>query len=194
MQYKLPANSEEFYSNIEQAAHERWDKTPISAMVFGPDINSNNDSSILRKHIIDRCNEYGILVRTEHEDFVKVHRKLLGTNHNLCGLEYLAAKHIDAIVMIPNSPGSFIELGMFALINTVCVKTIILFSDEFSLPEKRLNFVFLGPKLAYEERKAQVEFIDYKRTDLAWEKVRSFLHQIRAKKWDDSTLEDLMVK
>jgi hypothetical protein len=96
MEYKLPTTIEEFYANIEQEAHETWDKTLISVMVFGPDINSTNLSSLLRKHILDKCNQCGILVRTEHADFQEAHKKLLDSKRNLCGLEYNAARPLQA--------------------------------------------------------------------------------------------------
>ena len=149
--------------------------------------------TLLRKHILHKCDEYGILVRTEHADFQEPYRKLLGFRRNLCGLEYDAARHVDALIIIPDSPGSFIELGMFSLIGQVCEKTLILFSNCFSSPDKQFNFVFLGPKLSYEERKAKIEFIDYQNTDLAWERVYEFLHERRALKWEQSVLNDLLL-
>ena len=96
MEYKLPTTIEEFYANIEQEAHETWDKTLISVMVFRPDINSTNLSSLLRKHILDKRNQCGILVRTEHADFQEAHKKLLDSKRNLCGLEYNAARPLQA--------------------------------------------------------------------------------------------------
>lgn len=191
MEYKI-TSLQEFYEGIRQEAHERWDNTPISVMVFGPDISSTGISSLLRKHIVYKCSEYGILVRTEHEDFQESYRQLLGSKRNLCGLEYLAARHVDALVMIPDSPGSFIELGMFSLAKEVCEKTLILFSKAFSSPDNQFSFVFLGPKLAYKERKAKIEFVDYTRTDLAWKKVYKFLRERRALKWEQSVYEDLL--
>lgn len=189
MEYKI-TGIKGFYEDIRQQAHERWDNIPISVMVFGPDISSTGISSLLRKHIVYKCSEYGIVVRTEHQDFQESYRELLGSKRNLCGLEYLAAKHVDALVIIPDSPGSFIELGMFSLANKVCEKTLILFSNAFSSPDNQSSFVFLGPKLAYQERKAKIAFVDYSRTDLAWKKVYKFLHERRALKWDQSVLED----
>lgn len=192
MKYKLPKSIKDFCVNIDQSAHERWDEIPISVMVLGPNTGSKRISAQLRKHIINKCNDYGILVRTEHEDFIEVHRKLLGSGRNLCGLEYNAAKHVGAIVVIPDSPGSLVELGMFSFLEKVCEKTLILFSDKYLSPDAQLNFVFLGPKLAYEERNARIEFVDYKSKDLAWERVKDFLHGRRALKWERSVLEDLL--
>ena len=161
-------------------------------MVFGPNTDGREIGSQLRKYIIEKCSEYGILVRTEHEDLKKVHSKILGSGRNLCGLEYNTAKHVNAIVMIPDSPGSLVELGMFAFAGKICSKTLILFRDKYSLPDAQLSFVYLGPKLSYEERKAKIEFVNYRRKKLVWQRVRAFLHEIKALKWEESALRELL--
>lgn len=161
-------------------------------MVFGPNTDGRGIGSQLRKYILEKCNEYGILVRTEHEDFKKMHSKILGSGRNLCGLEYKTAKHVNAIVMIPDSAGSLVELGMFAVIDRVCSKTLILFREKYSLPDAQLSFVYLGPKLSYEERKAKIEFVNYRRKELVWERVQAFLHEVRALKWEGSVLRELL--
>ncbi len=103
-------------------------------------------------------------------------------------MELKAAEHVDAIIMIPDSAGSLVELGMFALSPKVREKTIILFKDKYSLPAAQLSFVYLGPTLAYQASNAPIEFLDYRRKELAWQKVKDFLHSKRADKYERSSV------
>ncbi len=192
MEYSLPKDNKEFFLLLKQDTSDRWDKTHISVLVFGPAVESKrtNGSSLLRKHIMHKCKKIGILVRTEHQEFDKAFVKKLGSKRNLCQMEHSAALHADALVIIPDSPGSFIELGMFAQLGRICSKTLILFHESYADPKKQLNFVFQGPKKAYQSRKATINFLDYKNKDAAWDIVYDFLHQIKANKWDESVLSD----
>ena len=194
MEYSLLKDNKDFFSLIEQETSDRWDKTHISVLIFGPDVESTktSGSSLLRKHIMHKCEKIGILVRAEHEGFDAAFVETLGSKRNLCQMEYLAALHADALVIIPDSPGSFIELGMFSQAPKVCCKTLILFHESYVDPDKQLSFVFQGPKKSYQSRRATIEFVDYKSQDVAWDIVYNFLHEIRANKWDDSIMRDLV--
>lgn len=194
MEYSLPKDNKEFFLLLKQDTSDRWDKIHISVLIFGPDIESTktNGSSLLRKHIMHKCGKIGILVRAEHDGFDAAFVETLGSKRNLCQMEYLAALHADALIIIPDSPGSFIELGMFSQTPKVCSKTLILFHESYADPKKQLNFVFQGPKKSYESRRATIRFVDYKSQDAAWDVVYDFLHEIKANKWDDSVLHDLL--
>ena len=194
MKYPLPKDNKEFFSLVKQDTANRWDKIHISVLVFGPDVNSNkpNGSSLLRKHIMHKCKEFGILVRAEHEGFDQAFVEKLGPTRNLCQMENVAALHADALVIIPDSPGSFIELGMFSQTKKICSKTLILFHELYEDPKRQLSFVFQGSRKAYKSGKASISFIDYKSKDSAWDIVYEFLHDIRARKWDDSVMRDLL--
>lgn len=184
----MPLTIKEFFAAFAIAQDQEWDKTRISIMVFGPNTDGKKIGSSLRKYIIKKCNEYGVVVRTEHEAFIDIHSKILGSNRSLCTMELKVAEHVDAIIMIPDSAGSLVELGMFALSPKVREKTIILFKDKYSLPAAQLSFVYLGPTLAYQASNAPIEFLDYRRKELAWQKVKAFLHSKRADKYERSSV------
>ncbi len=178
----MPQNIDEFYEQYKQEKHERWDKTYISVMVFGPDTSKNTLGSQLRNYIINKCNDYGVTVRCEHERFIKIHRGILGPNRNLVFAEIDAARHVNAIIIIPDSPGSFIELGMLSPFKDIHQNVIILFKDKYESDDD--SFVFMGPKLVYTENNAEIVHVNYRRKQIAWEKVKAFLHEKRADKYE----------
>ena len=188
----MPLTVEEFFAEYKESANELWDKTPISVMVLGPNTDGNKLGSQLRKYIIDKCRKNGMVVRTEHKDFIDIHRKILGPNRNLCFMELKAAQHVDAIIMIPDSPGSFVELGMFSPFEDIRKRTIIVFKDKYSSPDAQKSFVFFGPKLAYSESGAPIEYINYRNKKLIWQKVNSFLHEKRANKYENNIIRKLI--
>ena len=188
----MPLTTKEFLAVFETAQHQEWDKTKISIMVFGPNTEGKKIGSSLRKYIIEKCNEYGVVIRTEHEDFTDIHREILGSGRSLCTMELTVARHVDAIVMIPDSEGSLVELGMFAPYREFHEKTLILYRDKYSSPAAQLSFVYLGPTLAYKASNAPIEFLDYRRKELAWQKVKAFLHNKRADKYERSNLKKLV--
>lgn len=183
---------EEFIKEYEQAETELWEKTKISVMVFGPSLNYNKLSSRLRKYLIDKCNEHHIVVRTEHENIIDIHKKVFGPGRDLCHMELKAAAHVDAIIMIPDSPGSFVELGMFSIIEPIRKKTMIIFDYKYTSPDARKSFVHLGPIAAYDAVKSPIEYISYRSKRLIWEKVNSFLLGKKAGKCENSIVKELM--
>ena len=107
-------NTQETLSRYKELARERWDKTVISILVFGPNTNHTTLGAKLRSYIIQQCRDYFVTVRCEHTDFITNHRSMLGENKNLVFAELDAARFVDAIIIIPDSPGSFVELGMLS--------------------------------------------------------------------------------
>lgn len=141
------------------------DQKRIRVLIFGPDLKSNKPSSTLRKYIIRQCtkNKYNVVL-SKHQQIQQLcrhYQNILGPAHNLCRMEYHLAiaktpktqkDIIDGIIIIPDSAGSFIELGMLALADDAHLKTLVLFNESYS---SRMNssFVGLGAKseLSYKE-------------------------------------------
>jgi len=186
----LPQTIDKFLNEYKEATQERWDRTSISVMVFGPSINSSTLSSKLRSYIIDRCNEYGVTLRCEHGGFIDIHRDKLGPKKNLVFAELDAARFVDVIIIIPDSPGSFVELGMLSPCKNIHRNIIILFKDKYEKDNN--NFIYSGPKLAYEENNAKILYVDYRRKRSTWETVKSFLHEKRADKYEGDIVRDLV--
>ena len=90
---------------------------------------------------------------------------------------------IDCIVIIPDSAGSLIELGMLAITDEAHFKTLVLFNESHK-PQMNTNFVGLGAKAAL-DNKARTKIIDYNNKNIAFAEVSNFLEYIRGEKvWD----------
>lgn len=77
---------------------------------------------------------------------------------DLLSLENLLAESVDAIVIIPESPGSYSELGAFANDEKLRKKLICLIDKKY---KKRKSFINQGPlKLVREENKQNLIFIE----------------------------------
>ena len=77
---------------------------------------------------------------------------------DLLSLENLLAKSVDIIVIVPESPGSFTELGAFAN-NPILRKQIVCISDQKY--KKKKSFINQGPiKLIKSVNKNGVVFVD----------------------------------
>lgn len=164
----------------------------INVMVLGPKAEKETPSAKLRKFIIDQCREHRTAIKGEHKRLIRAFRKTAGSNISLCSMELdIALNEVDAVIIIPDSEGSFVELGLFSLVDNVCRKTLLLFNEKY-IPgednEDKLSFIHLGPKLAYESRRAVVDYVDYSDKESVWLKVDSFLQDFRAAKYDKSQL------
>lgn len=180
--------AERVRDNLKRAISRYIRDTPIDVLVLGPSLESDDDraSVVLRREILDRCGRYGAKVRGEDVHLLKEAKRLIGSKvHNLCSFELtLAADVCDAVVIVPDSPGSFAELGLFAMVSEkICSKILVLFSEEYKNDE---SYLMGGPKRAYEMNGATVAFVDYSEPDRAWRKVRGFLNTARQKKRDRS--------
>ena len=90
---------------------------------------------------------------------------------------------IDGIILLPDSAGSLVELGMFVIEEKIHSKMLILFNKEYKAAIKN-NFVGRGAKLAYDSGHAITKIIDYNDFDISWAKVSNFLKLIKSnKKW-----------
>ncbi|XQK49223.1 retron St85 family effector protein [Escherichia coli] len=61
--------------------------------------------------------------------------------HSLLSLENILADSVDVIIIIPESPGSFAELGAFSNNEKLCKKMICLQDDKFKLKKA---FLIMG--------------------------------------------------
>jgi hypothetical protein len=156
----------------------------VCIMFLGPDLKTLGHASKLRACLIDTFKTETITIKGEHKELIAVHKRYLGTASDLCRVELdLAVRLIDGIVIIPYSAGSLVELGMFTFYPTICKKTLVLFSQEFNNP-KEPSFIWSGTRQAYKLRGATIEFVDYSQTDSTINKVKEFITNIRALKYD----------
>ena len=97
----------------------------IRILVLGPSLDDAGPGSDLRRYIIRKCNDAQfIVVLTEYAQMQELFEKLWGPVNDLCKAEFCLAYEkdkntghniIDGIIIIPNSAGSFVELGMFVI-------------------------------------------------------------------------------
>lgn len=62
-------------------------------------------------------------------------------NSNLSDFEKLIAETVDSVVIFPESPGSFAELGYFSAFKDICKKTFVCVREEY----QDNSFISLGP-------------------------------------------------
>lgn len=136
--------------------------------------------------LLDVFKGEAIPIKGEHKEFIAIHKRKFGNVFDLCRVEYqLVFKYVDAIVIIPSSAGSLVELGMFVIWERLCRKTLILFNKDFDNP-KEPSFIWDGPRIAYQTKGAFVEFVDYTQTDNAISIVKEFVSKIRVNKYDNN--------
>ena len=166
----------------------------IRILVLGPALEDRGSGSDLRNHIIRKCKDAEFtVVLTEYIEMQELFQKLWGPVHDLCKMEFLLAYEkdkntghniIDGIIIVPNSAGSFIELGMFVIEEEIHDKMLVLFNKDHE-PTITSSFVGKGAKTALDNgRRATTEMTDYKDFDNTWSQVSEFLTWLRYnKKW-----------
>jgi len=111
---------------------------------------------------------------------------------DLLTLEGLLAESVDAIVIIPESPGSFAELGAFANDETLRKKLICIVDKKY---KKHKSFINQGPlKLIKKENSFGLIFIDPNDIHKELEKLIRSLRKIKkASPKDESPLSLLQI-
>lgn len=96
---------------------------------------------------------------------------------DLLSLENLLADSVDAIVLIPESPGSFAELGAFANDNKLLQKIICIIDKK---RKKDKTFIMQGPvKLIKKANKNGLLFIDPRNIQNAINKLQTMLQKLK---------------
>lgn len=166
----------------------------IRILVFGPNLDSDETGSKLRRHIVQKCKcDEFIVVLAEHEEIQEQYSKILGPIHDLCKMEFhLAVEQdknhghdlIDGIIILPDSASSLVELGMFVIEEGIHRKMLILFNKKYEATITD-SFIGKGPKLALDNgRRAITKIVDYQDFENSWAEVSKFLELIKSnKKW-----------
>lgn len=108
-----------------------------------------------------------------------IFEELLFSSHssNLLSLENLLAESVDAVVLIPESPGSFAELGAFANNEKLRSKLICIIDKQY---KKDKSFINQGPlKLIKKANKHGLIFIDPKGIDKEIAKITASLRKMK---------------
>ncbi len=162
-------------------AQEYIDSMRPCVLLLGPDMDGDGPSAKLRRELSQLCWELGTTILTEHDEIEKAGKKITGGARNLARWEILVAQKSHLVIIIPDSPGSFAELGTFSQIDKICSKMLVLFDKQY---KKDKSYLQRGSRKAAEERRAAVLFVDYSEVDKVWQKVSSYIKTEKGKMAD----------
>lgn len=140
-----------------------------------PRKNAKNKAAILRHHLYHKLYDEGWLVTLgEYEKLIEAAGPLLGDFNNaaIAEIEHARSIDTDAIVMLPSSPGSFLELGAFSNFDDICQKMILIVDAQY---REHRNYMNSGPVKAAMDRHSKIHFIDYEDHEKCWEAVSQFV-------------------
>jgi hypothetical protein len=174
---------------VAQAAEKR--RTDVRVFLGGPfiDIHKSRLSSyisdgaaLLRHRLFFYLeNNMGCTVSigemTELED---VYRENYGPSFDSATMEIShISNNCDAVIIIPNSPGSFCELGYFAASDDVCQKMLVLMNQKYASPP---GYIHLGPVVQAQENNSIVHSVDYFNFEIIVGIVKLFVERIKIRK------------
>jgi hypothetical protein len=148
---------------------------PYIETAKAPRKNAKNKAAALRFRLFHALEAEGWIVTLgEYEKLIEVADPLLGDHNNaaLAEISHARSTKTDAIVMLPSSPGSFLELGAFSNIDDICGKMLIIVDEQY---KNHKNYMNSGPVKAARDNRADVQFIDYEDFDACWVAVERFV-------------------
>lgn len=119
----------------------------------------------------------------EHKELIEIYSNHYKDIANLAITEFThVTEYGDGVIILPSSPGSFCELGMFAISNSVCSKMLILMDKNH---EANPGYPYLGPAIMAKFWGAVLEYVDYEDHDTTWSIVDKFLEERRIRKMSE---------
>lgn len=121
----------------------------------------------------------------EHNQLIKTYHRAIGyslprgNNYsaaNLALFEANLAAYVDLIVVLPDSPGSFAELGMFSVAPEICTKLLLIIKSKYQDVQ---SFINRGPVIAARGNRAQIAYADYDDRDDIYRIVSDEVFKIR---------------
>jgi hypothetical protein len=146
-----------------------------------------NLASILRYSLHEylSSSDYDVTLG-EYRELLDAYSSNLGSSHNAALAETGHARNsVDAVVLLPSSPGSFSELGAFAIYKNICEKMLIIIDAQY---KDKINYINLGPAVLARGFGATISYIDYKDHDACRSAAENFIHEIKHKKLRDEIL------
>lgn len=141
-----------------------------------PRKNSKDFGKVLRYHLYDQLNKVGWNVTMgEYTKLIDTTADVLGRRNNalLAELNHAKDKKTNAIVMLPSSPGSFLELGSFCTNSKICNKMLIIVDQQY---EHHKNYMNTGPIPQAKNNGATIEYKEYSNILSCWEVVENFVN------------------
>jgi hypothetical protein len=116
------------------------------------------------------------VVLGEHRGVAEVTTGTIPSNGNVVLSELQLVEDADAVVIVPDSPGSFCELGSWLMRDDFPPKTLILGNKLF---ESIFGYVSHGAFVMAADMHARVEWVDYSDADAILEILDDFLSRIQ---------------
>lgn len=152
--------------------------------VLEPNTSADNTScaaSIARFALYHSLDGQGTLVLLGEHERLKdaADASFAGLNNaTLYERKIILDRDVDAVIIFPSSPGSFLEFGDWANDEIIGSKLLVLIDAQY---EEHKNYLNLGPVLLAKTVGAQVNYIAYDDHTAIGETVSVFLEQIVAK-------------
>jgi hypothetical protein len=126
-----------------------------------------------------------ILAKLEHDCVLGEHRGVeevtsgqLPSQSSIALSELALIDEVDAIIIIPDSPGSFAELGAWALLESRCEKTLVLANQDY---KNVGGYVSQGVIPMAQHNRARVEWIGYADFATAEQLIAEFISDVQDK-------------
>ena len=171
--------------DLAEAIASARDKIPVKVLVMGPNLKAPTREAALRRQIMQKAREYATVVSAECKELTSVAVKGMGEGHHLTVYEMFLVDLSNLVVLIPASPGSFCELGLFSSSWKASHKLLILANNAFALSG---SYVADGPITSAKRYGAVVQHVDYNDFDSACGFVKTQVDIIRAQAQMESFL------
>ncbi len=181
------ASTQDWNYKFETEIGEYLSSLRPSVFIMGPSMEKEDNSAMseggaLRKDLAQRCEVQSLEVITEHKEIERKARKFakerLGKGFDLTKYELLVAQVCNVVAIIPDSPGSFAELGYFATNEGICPRMLILFNKKH---KGARSYLCQGPLKAADHNHATIRYVDYGRPNRAWTELSKAIDIARAK-------------
>jgi hypothetical protein len=123
----------------------------------------------------------------EYRQLLDAYKTNLGSAHNAAVAETGHARNnVDAVVLLPSSPGSFSELGAFSIYKDICEKMLIVIDKQY---EGIDNYVNLGPSILAKGYGSTIIYQDYADHIECAKAIDSFITQVKNNKLRDEIMK-----
>jgi len=171
---------EKFQNDIEKV------KTRLTIFLAGPSIKPTEEpvdelvANKARFKLFKKISEQGdICTLGEHKELIENYEEHYKSIANLAIAELTHVTNGDGVIILPSSPGSFCELGMFAVSNAVCSKMLILMDQNY---KEKPGYPYLGAASMARIYGAALKYVDYEDHATIWAIVKWFIEDRRIRK------------
>lgn len=142
-------------------------------------VNSSSTGKALRYALCRSFFDLGVDVYMGENDFLRKNgAKNFGSLNNAVVYErHHIVKHIDALIVLPCSPGSFCEFGDWATTKSTCKISLVLVDQQH---EGKNNYINDGVIVFSKNNGAEISYIDYENHEIAFRLAAGFLKKIKS--------------